>query len=133
MAVAVAIAACALVVIGVARRPAVSGASISRAAHVDGSAHLRVAAVRPLVEAPPLPLPGGAGAPPTNLTSDTDGELRTPASAKGHRIFVDGRVRGTGGEVLRLRCGPHDVQVGSAGRKRRIVVPCGGSVDADSP
>jgi hypothetical protein len=57
------------------------------------------------------------------------GVLNTPESAHGHRVFVDGRCRGGAGDPIRLPCGPHEVRVGSAGRKQQVVVPCGGEID----
>jgi hypothetical protein len=63
--------------------------------------------------------------------SGTVGTLRTPESASGHRVFVDGWVRCDSGAQIELPCGPHDVQVGSAGRRQRVVVPCGGEVDVE--
>lgn len=56
------------------------------------------------------------------------GLLRTPASAKGHRVYVDGIVAGFAPNPISLRCGPHTVKVGSAGSSIKIVVPCGGAV-----
>ena len=75
------------------------------------------------------PAPVFGDAPGEAAGLPTDGVLRTPQSARGHRVFVDGRLRTMGGEAIRLRCGPHEVQIGSAGRKQRVVVPCGGEID----
>jgi hypothetical protein len=41
---------------------------------------------------------------------------------------VDGRLAGAGGHVLVVLCGSHVVQVGSAGRRRVVLIPCGGDV-----
>jgi hypothetical protein len=56
----------------------------------------------------------------------TTGTLRIVASAEGQRVFVDG-VELSATAAL-LRCGPHDIAVGSVGRTRSIDVPCGGEV-----
>ncbi len=56
------------------------------------------------------------------------GKLELPASANGHRVFVDGKVAGEGSAALHLHCGSHTVKIGSAGKERTIDVPCGGSV-----
>ena len=57
------------------------------------------------------------------------GTVLLPSRASGHRIFVDGhRFRADGIESLRLRCGPHVVQIGSAGTPEAIQLPCGGEV-----
>jgi len=60
------------------------------------------------------------------------GRLDLPASAGGHRIFVDGKVAGEGAAPLHLHCGSHLVKIGSAGTERKVEVPCGGSVSLGS-
>ncbi|HVJ88215.1 MAG TPA: hypothetical protein VM580_00325, partial [Labilithrix sp.] len=57
--------------------------------------------------------------------------LRLPGAARGHRIFVDGRVAGHGDKPLTLSCGAHAVKIGSAGEPRVIDLPCGGAFDLD--
>jgi hypothetical protein len=57
------------------------------------------------------------------------GALRPPASAAGHRIFVDGRTVGEGTSVVELPCGPHTVRIGSLGRTQHVEVPCGETLD----
>jgi hypothetical protein len=54
--------------------------------------------------------------------------VELPAWTKGHRIYVDDHVAGEGPEPLRVRCGPHTIRLGSAGRELSAVVPCGGVV-----
>jgi len=56
------------------------------------------------------------------------GELVLPASAAGHRIFVDGKVVSEGKAPLQLHCGTHTVHIGSAGAEKEIAVPCGASI-----
>ena len=56
------------------------------------------------------------------------GLLQTPDGMANHRVFVDGLARGTGGDVLQLRCGPHAVRLGSAGRLQWVAIPCGATV-----
>jgi hypothetical protein len=86
----------------------------------------------PLVESAKL-----RTAPPTTrddlapAPAATGGVLRTPESARGHRVFVDGRLRCGAGDPIRLPCGMHEVQVGSAGRKQHVVIPCGGEIEVD--
>ena len=60
----------------------------------------------------------------------TTGLILTDGSALGHRIFVDGRFAGPGGSPLAVRCGRHDVRVGSGGHLRKVDVPCGGECAA---
>jgi serine/threonine-protein kinase len=56
------------------------------------------------------------------------GELQMPASADGHRIFVDGRTVSEGTAPVRVHCGPHEVRIGSAGRLQNVNVPCGSTL-----
>ncbi|HEY6477782.1 MAG TPA: DUF4388 domain-containing protein [Polyangia bacterium] len=61
------------------------------------------------------------------------GTVILPARASGHRIFVDGRRAKTEDEAegiapLRLRCGQHEIQIGSAGTPETVDLPCGGEV-----
>jgi hypothetical protein len=85
----------------------------------------------PAPAAPPPPSAEAAApaAPPSAAPSATTGRLLTAPSEAGHRIFVDGRLAGSGGAPLAVRCGAHDVRVGSAGRLRRVEVPCDGAVE----
>ena len=57
--------------------------------------------------------------------------VSTPASAKGHRVFVNGRVVGNAGGALQVKCGEHTVKIGSAGKARTMHFPCGGEVSVD--
>jgi hypothetical protein len=54
------------------------------------------------------------------------GTLRVDPQAEGHRVWVDGIVLTA--EAALVRCGEHQVRVGSAGRTRTIDVPCGGEI-----
>jgi hypothetical protein len=92
----------------------------------------------PIASAPPPVADPGAvttlgAAPPaaTTLSRSADattGTVELPAWTKGHRIYVDDHVAGEGPEPLRVRCGPHTIRLGSAGRELSAVVPCGGVV-----
>jgi serine/threonine-protein kinase len=91
--------------------------------------------------APPAPAPAGepSAAPseesPSEEASEETpapdpippnvGELQMPASADGHRIFVDGRTVSEGTAPVRIHCGPHEIRIGSAGRLQNVNVPCG--------
>ncbi len=77
--------------------------------------------------APDVAAPVPTEAPSAEVPPD-QGQLVFPPSAAGHRIFVDGRVVGDGAQPATVRCGPHDVKIGSAGTPQRVDVPCGGSV-----
>jgi hypothetical protein len=58
--------------------------------------------------------------------ASTVGTLRLDTSVEGQRVFVDGVALSASAALL--RCGPHDVAMGSIGRTRTIDVPCGGEV-----
>ena len=70
-------------------------------------------------------------APPSVPSNPALGALETPSSMANHRVFVDGLVRGNGGDVLEVRCGLRAVRLGSAGRIQWIRVPCGGRVSVE--
>jgi hypothetical protein len=57
--------------------------------------------------------------------------VSAPPSAKGHRVFVDGRVIGTAGKPMQTKCGEHRVKVGSAGTAKAVQLPCGGVITLD--
>ncbi len=59
--------------------------------------------------------------------SGTTGELTVGASAKGHRIFFDGRVLGETGTYT-VPCGSHKVKVGSGGKEQVVSIPCGSNL-----
>jgi hypothetical protein len=57
----------------------------------------------------------------------------TPASARSHRVFVDGNYAAPrSGATLHLKCGKHVVRIGSGGRDQHVDVPCGGEVSVDA-
>jgi len=62
----------------------------------------------------------------TPAPASTVGTLRLDPTIEGQRVFVDGVVLSASAALL--RCGPHDVAMGSIGRTRTIDVPCGGEV-----
>jgi hypothetical protein len=82
------------------------------------------------VEAPP---PASIAVPPVlidDVPSDL-GEKETAIylsdSAKGHRVFIDGRVQAeTVRPYLVTACGKHKVQIGSTAKEQMVDLPCGG-------
>jgi hypothetical protein len=85
-------------------------------------------AVPPPAPAPPVAI---ASAPASNVAPDMT-IVTLPASAKGHRVFVDGRVVGNGGGgPMTLKCGTHKVQIGSGGKPLVTDLPCGGELTID--
>ena len=61
-----------------------------------------------------------------STASSVVGALVTRTPSRGYRVFVDGRVVGTTGVVIQVRCGSHRARYGSKGRWQSIDVPCGG-------
>jgi len=99
--------------------PATSAPPPSASVTAEQAAVARPAAApRPAEPAAVVPVPSVA---------PTTGTLLTDPVEVGHRIFVDGRFAGPAGAPLTVRCGWHDVRVGSAGSLRHVEVPCGGS------
>jgi serine/threonine-protein kinase len=56
------------------------------------------------------------------------GLVKTTGAIAGRRIFVDDRTLGQTPETVTVKCGPHVVKLGSAGKTQNIDVPCGGEV-----
>ncbi|HSQ68320.1 MAG TPA: hypothetical protein VLM85_34160 [Polyangiaceae bacterium] len=85
--------------------------------------------------APPseaAPPPGEATPPPSKAHSEQGrGQIALPASAAGHRIYVDGHVVGDGPAPVDVSCGDHKLRVGSKGQWRAVHVPCGGVLSID--
>jgi hypothetical protein len=67
-------------------------------------------------------------APSTADVPPDSGDVTLPASANGHRVFLDGHVIGEGAKTFRVPCGNHTLKIGSAGTTHDLAVPCGGSV-----
>jgi hypothetical protein len=74
--------------------------------------------------ASPSPASGVTSAPPNN--DATVGTLRVDPQAEGHRVWVDGVLLTA--EAALVRCGEHQVRVGSTGRAKTVDVPCGGEI-----
>ncbi len=121
------VAAVGLIVLAVVQsvpRPEGAGARAAAASRPAAGAPAAARAEANAAVAVPSPVP----APPTGpaAPASTIGTLRIDSSADGQRVFVDGVALSAPAALL--RCGPHDVAVGSAGRTRSIDVPCGGEV-----
>jgi hypothetical protein len=70
-----------------------------------------------------------AGSLPASSPGPTHGDIVTPASAHGHRVWVDGRVASwSSGSTLRVPCGTHVVRIGSTGDSKSVAVPCNGRI-----
>jgi hypothetical protein len=88
----------------------------------------------PVAVAPAAAQPAPAAAPaaaavPAAQPGDsvaTVGTLLIDSSVDGHRVFVDGVPLSA--PAAMIKCGPHEVAIGSLGRTRTIEVPCGGEV-----
>jgi hypothetical protein len=117
------------------------------------SEHTSVAAPPPALVGPLSPLPPQVGrpsagppvaptsmsVPPVSLESepiDAEHTLVTlPASAKGHRVYVDGQPlspadAGADDRAL-FKCGTHTIKIGSAGVGRSMELPCGAMLTID--
>jgi hypothetical protein len=58
-------------------------------------------------------------------TNTTDGVIVLPASAAGHRVFVDGRLVEVKNSRASVPCGSHEVRIGSSGTGRKLDIVCG--------
>jgi hypothetical protein len=76
--------------------------------------------VEPIANAAP-PATAAPVVPPATV-----GTLLIDSSVDGHRVFVDGVPLSA--PAAMIKCGPHEVAIGSLGRTRTIEVPCGGEV-----
>ena len=57
------------------------------------------------------------------------GTMTLPATAEGHRVYVDGRlISSPPSRLVVASCGRHVVRVGARGRDQAIIVPCQGNV-----
>jgi hypothetical protein len=90
------------------------------------------------VSAPPAPPPP----PPPRVADDRPrdgvrgpqkGAVVIPASAAGHRVFVDGRVFAASLGAVVVDCGAHTVKIGHDGRDQVVDVPCGGRIAVAYP
>lgn len=78
------------------------------------------------------PAPSASAAPaPVSKSPIAEGMgiVRTPGTVPGRRIFVDDRTLGQTPASVTVKCGPHVVKLGSAGKPQQIDVPCGGEID----
>jgi serine/threonine-protein kinase len=72
--------------------------------------------------------PAAAPAPaPTDLPPAA-GRIKTTGAVAGRRIFVDGKTVGQTPESVVVKCGSHQIKLGSAGSPHAIDVPCGGEI-----
>jgi len=91
-------------------------------------------AQKPIAAAQPAITPAMIAVPPVLFeegvieeVGETEAYLVFPDSARGHRLFIDGRVVGEGNDRgMLVECGKHKVQLGSSGTLRTLDLPCGG-------
>jgi serine/threonine-protein kinase len=67
---------------------------------------------------------------PTPALGANEGAIVLPASALGHRVWIDGKLKNNGESPITVACGKHTVQIGSAGAVQDLDVPCGGKAEA---
>jgi sulfatase modifying factor 1 len=85
---------------------------------------------------PTMPAPAPArtrDVAPDAVNGPQKGAISVPASAAGHRVFVDGRVTPSSLGNVVVDCGPHTVRVGHDGRDQPVDVPCGGRTSVAYP
>jgi hypothetical protein len=112
--------------VGASGRPAPSAAKTAapaKTAEPAKAAEPAAPVVAP-VSVDALPKASGDVAPDMTLVT-------LPASAKNHRIFVDGRVVSNGKAPITVKCGKRKLQIGSSGKPRVTELPCGSEVSID--
>ena len=63
------------------------------------------------------------------LTAKDEGTILTSAALPGRRVWIDERLQvAQTPEAFRVRCGKHQVRIGSTGKAHDIEVPCGGEI-----
>ncbi len=73
--------------------------------------------------------PVATSAPASDLVADaTHCVMHTRDAQPGHRIYYDNRVVGETPASVVVRCGVHEVKLGSAGYLRKPDLPCGGEL-----
>jgi serine/threonine-protein kinase len=56
------------------------------------------------------------------------GLIKTDGAMPGRRIFVDRRTVGQTPEAVQVKCGSHEVKIGSTGHPVMVDVPCNGNI-----
>jgi hypothetical protein len=88
-----------------------------------------VAPVAPAVTVAPVVSAAATAAQPTPKSkTGSQTVVVLPRSSIGHRIYVDGRVVGSGPEPVTVKCGRHSIKIGSAGKAHLKDLPCGGEI-----
>jgi hypothetical protein len=84
----------------------------------------------PVAAAPPPALPSAAVEALAPPAIPADSSLVTfPASAQGHRVFIDGRIVAVAdGTPTKVKCGRHMVKIGAARKPRVLDFACGREV-----
>jgi hypothetical protein len=118
--VVAAVAACLVVLVIAAIQSVPRAQGVTAHTPPETTAPARPPEPKPVVA--PVPQPAA----PQPAPASTIGTLLVDSTAEGQRVFVDGVILSA--HAALLRCGPHDVAMGSPGRTRTIDVPCGGEV-----
>ncbi|MBX3230468.1 MAG: serine/threonine protein kinase [Labilithrix sp.] len=118
--------------------PAVAASSVptppeTTASTSTSSSVTTVSSTPPAVSASaPPPPPTASSAPPPEPPAPAVPPdmtlLRTEGSNVGRRIFVDGRSVGQTPSSVTVKCGPHELRIGSSGVVKQMDLPCGGEV-----
>ena len=85
----------------------------------------------PAVPAVPAVPPALPTVPVRSLSQTTAPEVSSdsslvtlPATARGHRVFFDGRLLAVTGAPIKVRCGRHVIRIGSMGKARVVDLGC---------
>jgi hypothetical protein len=54
-----------------------------------------------------------------------------PRSSIGHRVWIDGVLVGSDGQVMNVKCGRRKIKIGSQGKLREVDLPCGRNATID--
>lgn len=107
--------------------PVKTSAAVEPAPSAASAAPSAVAALPAPAASAPLRVAMPAGS-DTEAAAAGLGDIFTMLSAGGHRVFLDGRVIGHSPDVIRVRCGKHEIRVGGNGIPQTVDIPCGGSI-----
>lgn len=112
--------------------PAASASAPASAAPVESASAEPPASASASAEPVASASASASAAPPGETETDpTMGTLDTTGAPSGRRIFVDEKVVGETPESPQVKCGKHQVRIGSAGKTQTVDVPCGGSISVN--
>lgn len=106
--------------------PSIAG-TVATALSTPTAAPPASASASVVATATPLPTASAtATAKPAGAADAEHTVLNTEGAPAGHRVFFDGRVLGEPPSPFTVRCGRHEIRIGSKGTPRNVDLPCGG-------